>query len=105
MTKIECYTENCEYNLCSKCTAGILNFDTNGNCLTRKKRAGGVLAQSFADVEAGEDFSVCECENEIKCENTGCCYNCKCECSNDDIKVDDGIIKTFCITKQKKKRK
>lgn len=105
MTKIECYTENCEYNLCSKCTAGMVNFDTNGVCLTHKKRSGGVLAQSFADVEAAEDYTVCDCDNEIKCEMTNCSHNESCCCMMEEIKVDDGMMKTLCTTRQRKKCK
>lgn len=104
MTKIECYTENCEYNLCNICNADVVNFDDKGNCLTKEKRAGGVLAQSFADIEAGEDFNLANCTCDIKCENESCCFNCSCSCNNDNIKVDDGILKTNCVSKQKRKK-
>lgn len=103
MTKIECYTENCEHNICSKCTAGMVSFDEKGNCLSKEKRAGGILAQSFADIEAGSDYAAIDFASDIKCENDHCAYNTYCACCNEYIKVDDGIIKTCCVTKKKKK--
>ena len=56
MKEIDCQTSHCEHNLKCKCMAGIISVGDNAKCLSRIKRDGGALAQSFADVEAGEEF-------------------------------------------------
>ena len=103
MKNLECNTSNCEYNIRSRCNAGIININQKGVCTTHMKREGGVLAQSFADVEAGEDFGTLKDVNtRISCDSTHCKYNKNHNCNAKGIILDDGFLRTKCHTKDTK---
>ncbi len=98
MKKIKCETSNCEHNIKCVCTAGIISIGDNAKCLSKIKREGGQIAQSFADIEAGEDFYDEKCDCIVQC-MSDCCFNEKGLCSCQDINVKDGVFSTKCKTK------
>lgn len=67
MDNIICHTVNCEHNVKSRCVAGIVNITEKGVCASKIKREGGILAQTFADIEAAEDFGTGNIENSVTC--------------------------------------
>lgn len=95
MKEINCKTSNCEHNVKCKCLAGIIAVGENGKCLSRIKRDGGALAQSFADVEAGEEFFGENAESMVQC-SASCAFNSGGVCSCDKITVDDVVFGTKC---------
>lgn len=95
MKEINCKTSNCEHNVKCKCLAGIIAVNESGKCLSRIKRDGGALAQSFADVEAGEEFFGETAESIIQC-SASCAFNSGGVCSCDKITVDDALFGTKC---------
>lgn len=97
MTNLTCTTSNCEHNVKSKCTAGVVSIAENGKCLSKVKREGGILAQTFADVEASEEFGAMETnECSIQCSSGGCKFNQNNICTCNNIEVGDGITGTKC---------
>lgn len=100
MENLICHTSNCEHNIKSKCLAGIISVDEKGNCLTRVKRDGGILSQTFADIEAAEDFDILDVNGtSVHCECEKCVHNENTQCYADHILVDDTLLKTKCFTK------
>ena len=91
MKEIFCQTSNCEHNVKCRCLAGIISVGDNAACLSRIKREGGALAQSFADVEAEGD-SIVQCSAE-------CALNSKGVCTAEKITVKDGFFSTKCRSK------
>lgn len=100
MENLICHTANCEHNIKSRCTAGIINVDAKGICTSKVKREGGVLAQTFADIEAAEEMSVLDTnESIVSCQSMRCVHNNSGTCSAGHIVVDDGLAKTKCFTR------
>ena len=95
MKQIVCETSNCEHNLKCRCLAGIISVGDGAKCLSRIKREGGALAQSFADVEAGEEFRGDERECIAQC-SAECALNTGGICSADKITVKDSPFKAKC---------
>ena len=56
MEQLKCTTANCIHNLKSHCNATGIGVDAKGACATKMKRAGGALEQTFAELEAAEEF-------------------------------------------------
>ena len=98
MKEINCKTSNCEHNVKCRCLAGIIAVGNNAKCLSRIKRDGGALAQSFADVEAGEEFYGQSTEVLIQC-SAPCAFNQDGLCSAEKIDVDDTMLGTKCKTR------
>ncbi|MEG2274183.1 MAG: DUF1540 domain-containing protein [Clostridia bacterium] len=95
MKNIKCETSNCEHNIKCRCLAGVIAVGENAKCLSRVKREGGSLAQSFADVEAGEDiFDGGSAEVIVQC-SCGCAFNSGGVCSCESIDVQDGLTPPF----------
>lgn len=97
MEQLKCTTNNCIHNLCSHCNASVVGIDQKGRCATKMKRAGGTLEQTFAELEAAEEFlsdapSIVNCEAE-------CLYNKEGRCSASSIYVKDSFMKTKCDTR------
>ena len=88
MKEIICETSNCEHNLKCRCLAGIITVGETAACRSRIKREGGALAQSFADVEAGEEFHGTA--------SAECSYNANGMCSAEKITVKDAMFKAKC---------
>lgn len=103
MDKLICHTVNCEHNVKSRCAAGIVNITEKGVCASKIKREGGILAQTFADIEAAEDFGTRSIENTVTCASVKCEHNCDGVCAADHIVVEDGLSKTRCFTRNVKK--
>ena len=102
MENLICHTENCEYCVKSRCLAGMVSISPSGVCKTKSKRSGGMLEQTFADIEAGEDFGILDSnETAVHCESCDCKYNRGMLCFADHIVVDDGLLKTKCQTRSK----
>ncbi len=105
MDNLICHTNNCEHNIKSKCVAGIVNISESGVCNSKIKREGGILAQTFADIEASEDFGVLETtSNAVTCASMKCVHNEAGMCVADHIVVEDGLVRTKCFTRTKIKR-
>lgn len=104
MKEINCKTSNCEHNVKCKCLAGIVAVGDNAKCLSRIKRDGGALAQSFADVEAGEEFYGQSTEVIIQC-SAPCAFNSGGLCSAEHVDVDDTMLGTKCRTRVSPKEK
>ncbi len=98
MKTINCTTSNCEHNIKCQCLAGIISVGDNAKCLSRIKREGGSLAQSFADVEAGEDFFEDKPDCMVQCA-ASCAFNSGGVCSCESIDVKDGMMTTRCKTR------
>ncbi|MEG1612568.1 MAG: DUF1540 domain-containing protein [Clostridia bacterium] len=104
MDNLICHTANCEHNIKSRCIAGIINVSGKGVCTSKIKRDGGVLAQTFADIEASEDFNILDSNNTVvSCQSMNCVHNETGVCSAGHIIVDDGLFKTHCYTRTKSK--
>ena len=95
MKEIICETSNCEHNLKCRCLAGIISVGAGAKCLSRIKREGGALAQSFADVEAGEEFHGAETDSIVQC-SAECALNSEGVCSADKITVKDALFSAKC---------
>ncbi|HPD02132.1 MAG TPA: DUF1540 domain-containing protein [Eubacteriales bacterium] len=103
MKNLICHTNNCEHNIKSRCTAGIITISDHARCLSKIRRDGGILAQAFADVEAGADFDMMSAvETAVQC-NFDCVHNSKHRCTLDHITVDDTIRGTICKTRIKER--
>lgn len=104
MDNLICHTANCEHNVKSRCIAGIINISDSGTCTSKMKRAGGVLAQTFADIEASEDFGILDSnKTNVTCDCVKCMHNESRICAADHIVVEDGFVRTKCFTKNVKK--
>lgn len=105
MDNLICHTSNCEHNIKSRCIAGIVNISETGECTSKIKREGGVLAQTFQDIEAAEDFGLIDGrENAVTCQSLKCAYNENGTCVADHIIIEDGLVKTKCFTRTKSKK-
>ncbi len=98
MKEIDCKTSNCEHNIKCKCLAGIIAVGENAKCASRIKRDGGALAQSFADVEAGEEFYGEKCDSIVQC-SASCALNANGLCSANELDVADTLFGTKCKTR------
>jgi hypothetical protein len=98
MKSINCETSNCEHNIKCKCLAGIISVGDNAKCKSRLRREGGALAQSFADVEAGEEFYGEVHDSVVQCASP-CALNSSGICSAETIDVKDVITGTKCKTR------
>ena len=101
MKGLECSTLNCEHNVMNCCTAGIINISSKGFCATKMKRDGGMLAQSFKDMEVSEELraDLKERDNLVQCE-ASCRFNDNFKCTAPCISIQDGIIHTKCYTRK-----
>ena len=95
MKEIICETSDCEHNLKCRCLAGIISVGENAKCLSRIKREGGALAQSFADVEAGEELEGAPKDSIVQC-SAECALNGGGVCSADKITVKDSLFRAKC---------
>ena len=99
MEQLKCTTANCIHNLKSHCNATVIGIDAKGACATKMKRAGGALEQTFAELEAAEEFlsdapAIVQCEAE-------CIYNKDRRCTATSILVKDKLMKARCETRLK----
>jgi hypothetical protein len=99
MNQLKCTTVNCQHNLKDHCNAGIVGVTDSANCGTKIKRAGGALEQTFAELEASEEF-LADAPNLVTCD-AECLYNKENRCSATSILVSDTMFKTKCKTRIK----
>jgi len=102
MLKLKCTTTNCQHNIKDHCNAGIIGISEKAVCDSRIKRAGGALEQTFAELEASEEF-LSDAPNVVQCNAVECIYNKNNRCSASSILVSDHMLKTRCMTFIKKK--
>ncbi|MBR6751579.1 MAG: DUF1540 domain-containing protein [Clostridia bacterium] len=102
MNQLKCTTINCKNNLKSHCNASVIGLNDKAQCMSKIKRAGGALEQTFAELEAADDFlaqapSIVQCDAE-------CVYNENHRCHATSILVKDTLLmKTRCETRIKPK--
>lgn len=97
MEQLKCITVNCIHNLKSRCNAPVVGIDEKGRCITKMKRVGGALEQTFAELEAGDDVMQ-EAPDIVQCE-AKCVYNRDNRCTASSIFVKDKLLKTKCETR------
>lgn len=103
MIKLKCTTTNCQHNIKDHCNAGIIGISDKAVCSSRIKRAGGALEQTFAELEASEEF-LSDAPNVVQC-NADCIYQKNNRCTAASILVADHMLKTKCMTQIKPKHK
>lgn len=103
MKDLKCLTMNCENNALNHCMAGFINVNEKGVCASKQKRAGGMLAQSYADMEASQEIERINSEEvSVTCDCCDCVFNDNYSCSAKGLVLDDGMLsKTKCCTKKK----
>ena len=99
MEQLKCKTVNCRHNLKCHCNAGIIGMDEKGRCMTRMKRPGGALEQTFAELEAADDM-LSDAPAIVQCD-ADCIYNRERKCTATSILVKDKLFKTACMTRIK----
>ena len=97
MEQLKCTTTNCIHNLCSHCNATVVGVDSKGRCATNMKRAGGALEQTFAELEAAEEF-LSDAPDIVNCD-AECLFNKEGRCSASSIYVKDSFFRTKCDTR------
>ncbi|MDR3263579.1 MAG: DUF1540 domain-containing protein [Clostridiales bacterium] len=101
MNNLKCTTSNCEHNIRTNCTAGIINVSGNAACGTKIKREGSALAQQFAELEAAAEISSVENEKVyVQCD-AECVFNKDNVCSAEKITVSDTLFNTKCASRKK----
>lgn len=103
MNQLKCTTANCQHNLKSHCNANIIGVDEKAICGSKIKRAGGALEQTFAELEAAEEFlspapAIVQCDAD-------CIYNKDKRCNATSIFVKDTLMRTRCETRIKPDKK
>ena len=99
MEQLKCKTVNCRHNLKCHCNAGVIGMDEKGRCMTKMKRPGGALEQTFAELEAADEML--SDEPAIVQFDADCIYNRERKCSATSILVKDKLFKTACMTRIK----
>ncbi len=97
MEQLKCTTTNCVHNLKSHCNATVVGVDEKGICITKMKRVGGALEQTFAELEAAEE-EMQEAPSIVQCD-ARCIYNSEGRCSASSILIKDNFFKTKCATR------
>ena len=102
MNQLKCTTMNCKHNLKSHCNASVIGLNEKAQCMSKIKRAGGALEQTFAELEAADDF-LAQAPSIVQCD-ADCVYNDNKRCSATSILVKDTLLnKTRCETRIKPK--
>lgn len=101
MNQLKCTTSNCQHNLKCHCNAGVISVTEKGICDSKIKRAGGMLEQTFAELEASEEF-LSDAPNIVQCNSVECEYNKENRCASSSILVSDNLFSTKCQTRIKK---
>lgn len=99
MNQLKCTTINCQHNLKNHCNAGIISVSEKAVCDSKIKRAGGALEQTFAELEASEEF-LSDAPNVVQCE-AECLYNKENRCTASSLLVADSMMSTKCKTRIK----
>ncbi len=99
MNQLKCNTINCQHNLKSHCNAGVVVFNDKAQCQSKIKRAGGALEQTFAELEASDEF-LQDAPATVQC-HAECQYNSDNRCGATSIFVQDNMMRTKCKTRLK----
>lgn len=102
MTDLTCKTKNCEHNLKNICHAAIIQVGENGSCRSKIKRSGGILEQTFAEIEAANDLDDTPRDNYVACE-ANCIYQENHLCKAGRIMLSDTMVtmRTKCDTRKR----
>lgn len=102
MTELKCKTKNCEHNLKEICHAAIIQVGENGTCRSKIKRSGGILEQTFAEIEAANEIDSTPRENYVACEAV-CVYQENHLCKAGRIQLSDTMVtvRTKCDTRKR----
>ena len=99
MEQLKCKTVNCQHNLKNHCNAPVIGIDEKGRCASKLKRVGGALEQTFAELEAADEFlSDAPAIVQSECD---CVYNKDRRCTATSILVQDKLFRTSCATRLK----
>ncbi|MCL2630312.1 MAG: DUF1540 domain-containing protein [Firmicutes bacterium] len=99
MNQLKCTTINCQHNLKDHCNAGIIGVTDSAKCGTKMKRAGGALEQTFAELEASEEF-LADAPSTVTCD-AECLYNKERLCTATSLLISDTMFRTKCKTRIK----
>lgn len=99
MIQLKCTTSNCQHNLKCHCNSGVVTVSDKGTCLSKIKRAGGALEQTFRELEASDEF-LNDAPSQVKCD-AQCIYNVDNYCGATSILVKDMLMGTRCATRIK----
>lgn len=99
MIQLKCTTLNCQHNLKNHCNAGIIGVSEKAVCESKIKRAGGALEQTFAELEASDEF-LSDAPSVVRCD-AECQYNSDNRCTAASILVSDTMMKAKCRTRIK----
>ncbi|MFA6867349.1 MAG: DUF1540 domain-containing protein [Clostridia bacterium] len=100
MLQLKCTTSNCQHNLKGHCNAGIISVNDKGICESKMKRAGGMLEQTFKELEASDEF-LSDAPNLIQCK-ADCVFNKDNKCHADSIMLSDKMLNVKCVSRMKK---
>ena len=89
MEQLKCKTVNCQHNLKNHCNAPVIGIDEKGRCASKLKRVGGALEQTFAELEAADEF-LSDAPAIVQC-----------RCTATSILVQDKLFRTSCATRLK----
>ncbi len=97
MDQLKCTTRNCIHNLKGHCNASVIGIDKKGVCATKMKRLGGTLEQTFAELEAADEFlqsspAIVQCDAD-------CVFNRDRLCRATSIFVKDKFMSARCQTR------
>ena len=99
MMQLKCTTANCQHNLKCHCNAGLITVDEHAMCVSKIKRAGGALEQTFKEMEASDEF-LSDAPSVVQC-MAKCVYNENRRCTATSILVNDKFMATKCATRIK----
>lgn len=99
MMQLKCTTSNCQHNLKCHCNAGLITVDERGACVSKIKRAGGALEQTFKEMEASDEF-LNDAPSVVQC-MADCIYNDNRHCTATSLLVHDKLMNTKCATRIK----
>ncbi len=100
MNHLKCTTANCQHNLNNHCNAGVVSVNEAGKCITKMKRPGGALEQTFEELEVGREFMQ-DSPNWIQC-TAECIYNKDKKCTANRVLIADSFLQTKCATRVKR---
>ncbi len=100
MMQLKCTCNNCKHNLKGHCDAGLISINEKADCISRLKRDGGALEQTFKEMEASEEF-LSDAPSIVQCD-AKCIYNENNVCSATSIKLTDMLFRIKCATRIKR---
>lgn len=99
MMQLKCQAKNCVHNLKCHCNAGIIDVNEKAKCMSKIKRNGGALEQTFKELEAAEEF-LNDAPSVVQCD-ADCVYNDHNRCGATSIMLKDNMMSIKCVTRIK----